>query len=424
MALYSVIRRQIVDPLRENSVLLMISVATGITMLGQGVIAPVLPLYAKDFDVSTAMVGASISVFGLARILFNLPSGLLSDRFGRRVFLVGGPIITALGTFLSAIAGDIWQLLAYRFIAGVGSAMFMTAGLTVIADISTPENRGRNLSLHLGSLLVGVSIGPAVGGLTAELFNLRAPFYLVGALSAISAVWAFRVIPETAGRAKIAASAKEHATHAASVALRPLLANKGLLLVSLVTFSIFFTRTGARQTMLPLLGNDELGLTAGGLGGIFALMAFINLLTIVPAGAWADRFGRKRTIVPSAMLAAGALCLFAFTDSLSIFLIAAVLLALGTGISGPAPAAYAADVIPDEARGLGMGLFRTYSDVGFVVGPLLLGWIADTTGSFRLPLLFNAALMVAGVMAFALFARETVSRGDDRDALQEGAAEP
>ncbi len=124
------------------------------------------------------------------------------------------------------------------------------------------------------------------------------------------------------------------------------------------------------------------------------------------------------------MLAAGALCLFAFTDSLSVFLIAAVLLALGTGISGPAPAAYAADVIPDNARGLGMGLFRTYSDVGFVVGPLLLGWIADTSGSFRLPLLFNAALMVAGVMAFALFAKETVPRGDDRDAPQEPAAEP
>ena len=165
MALYSAVRRQIIDPLRENAVLLMISVATGITMLGQGVIAPVLPLYAKDFDVSTAMVGASISVFGLARILFNLPSGLLSDRFGRRVFLVGGPIITALGTFLSAIAGGIWQLLAYRFIAGVGSAMFMAAGLPVIAGISTPENRGRNLSLHLRNPLVGVRIGPAGGGL-------------------------------------------------------------------------------------------------------------------------------------------------------------------------------------------------------------------------------------------------------------------
>ena len=98
------------------------------------------------------------------------------------------------------------------------------------------------------------------------------------------------------------------------------------------------------------------------------MMALINLMTIIPAGAWADRFGRKRTIVPSAMLAAGALCLFAFTDSIAVFLGAAALLALGTGISGPAPAAYAADVIPEESRGLGMGLFRTYSDIGFVTG--------------------------------------------------------
>ena len=424
MALYTVLRRQIVDPLRENSALLMICVATGITMLGQGIIAPVLPLYANEFGVSTAMVGATISVFGLARILFNLPSGILSDRFGRRIFLVGGPLVTALGTFLSAFAGDIWQLLAFRFIAGIGSAMFMTAGLTVIADISTPENRGRNLSLHLGSLLVGVSIGPAVGGLTAELFGLQAPFYLVGTLSALCAVWAVRVVPETGGRAMTPTSTADAAPPVAWFSLRPLLANQGLLLVSLVTFSIFFTRTGSRQTILPLFGNDEFGLTAGALGAIFAMMAFINLLTIVPAGVWADRYGRKRTIVPSALLAAGALCLFAFTNSLAVFLIAAMLLALGTGISGPAPAAYAADVIPDNARGLGMGLFRTYSDVGFVVGPLLLGWIDDSTDSFRLPLLFNAALMVVAVMVFALFAKETVSRGPDRGAQQEAAAEP
>ena len=420
MALFSAFRSQVTDPLRENSALLMICVATGITMLGQGVIAPVLPLYAKDFGVSAAMVGASISVFGLARILFNLPSGMLSDRLGRRAFLVGGPVVIAVGTFLSATAGDIWQLLAYRFIAGIGSAMFMTAGLTVIADISTLENRGRNLSLHLGSLLVGVSIGPAVGGVTAEIFNLQAPFYLVGFLSLICAIWAFRVVPETSRRPGTTAAGAEDTAPASTTAaggLRPLLGNTGLLLVSMVTFSIFFTRTGARQTVLPLLANVKLGLTAGALGGIFAMMALINLMTIIPAGAWADRYGRKRTIVPSAMLAAGALCLFAFTDSIAVFLGAAALLALGTGISGPAPAAYAADVIPEESRGLGMGLFRTYSDIGFVIGPLLLGWIADVTDSFRWSLLFNAGLMAAGVTAFGLFAKETVS-GSEKDSSQ------
>ncbi|MCH8949639.1 MAG: MFS transporter [Chloroflexi bacterium] len=425
MSLASNLRAQVIEPLRNNAALLMVCVATGVIMLGQGVIAPVLPLYAKDFGVSTTMIGASISVFGLARILFNLPAGLLSDRLGRRLLLVGGPIITAVGSFLSAFAGDIWSLLVFRFIAGIGSAVFMTAGITLVADISTPENRGRMLSLHLGSLLIGVSIGPAVGGLTAELINLRAPFILVGVLSAACAVWALKVMPETYRRTVTAGAGEQAAGEtevevaagpSAPVSIRSLAGNMGLLLVSLVTFSIFFTRTGARQTVLPLSGNEDFGLSAGLLGLIFAMMALINLATIIPSGAWADRFGRKRVIVPSALLAAGALGLFAVTDSLPVFLIAAVLLALGTGISGPAPAAYAADVIPAEARGMGMGLFRTYSDIGFVVGPLLLGWIADATGGFGWPLAFNAALMAAGALAFGLFAKETVAPRQDEPA--------
>lgn len=412
MALTTAIRAQVITPLRENGALLMVCVATGVIMLGQGVISPVLPLYAKDFGVSATLIGASISVFGLARLIFNLPAGILSDRFGRRIMLVGGPVITAIGSLLSAGAGDIWQLLAFRFIAGIGSAMFMTAAITLVTDISTPENRGRMLGLYQGSLLVGVSIGPAVGGLTAELFGLRSPFVLVGVLAALCAVWAQRAMPETRERPPAARSADGPTPPRAPMmlSLRPLLANSALLLVSMVTFSIFFTRTGSRQTVLALVGNEELGLSAGALGGVFAMMALINLVTIAPSGAWADRFGRKRVIVPSAFVAAGALGLFAVTGGLGMFLIAAVLLSLGTGLSGPAPAAYAADVIPEEARGLGMGLFRTYSDLGFVIGPPLLGWIADVTGDFGWALAFNALLMAACAAAFGLFAKETVRR--------------
>ncbi len=194
MAFATTLRHQVIDPFRENASLLMVCVATVMIMLGQGVISPVLPLYAKEFGVGAALVGATISVFGLARMLLNLPAGLLSDRFGYRLLLVGGPAISAVGSFLCAAAGDIWQLLAYRFVAGAGSALFMTGALILVTDISTPENRGRMLSLQLGSLLLGVSIGPAVGGLTAQFFGLRAPFVVVGLLAAASTVWAMKRI--------------------------------------------------------------------------------------------------------------------------------------------------------------------------------------------------------------------------------------
>ena len=413
MAFTTTVRVQVIEPLRENAALLTVCVATGLIMLGQGVTGPVLPLYAKDFGVSVAMVGMTISVFGLARMLLNLPAGLLSDRFGRQMLLWGGASITSLGYFLSAAAGDIWQLLAYRFVAGAGSGMFMTGGMVLVTDISTPENRGRMLSLYQGSLLLGVSIGPAVGGLTAELLGLRAPFIVVGVLAALCALWALRQAPEVQRRAPTAAariSSADGPTPPATtlLSLRALFANWGFTLVSLVTFSVFFTRTGSRQTILPLLGDERFGLTAGSLGGIFAMMALLNLAAIGPAGAWADRFGRKRVIVPSAFVSAGALALFAVTGELWLFLVAAVLQGIGTGFIGPAPAAYAADVIPAGARGLGMGLYRTYSDLGFVLGPLLLGWIADVTGSFGWSLGFNAVLVAACALAFGVFARETL----------------
>ncbi len=430
MALTTTLRLRVIEPLRENAALLMVCVATGVIMLGQGVISPVLPLYAKDFGVSAAMVGASISVFGVARMILNIPAGLLSDRFGRRVLLVGGPAITALGSLLSAAARDIWQLLAYRFVAGAGSAMFMTGAMILVADISTPANRGRMMSLYQGSLLLGVSVGPAVGGLTAELAGLRAPFIVVGVLAAGCAIWALREMPETnapptaAADTATSAQVRGGADKGASP-LPALLTNLSFTLVSLFTFSIFFTRAGSRQTILALQGNEELGMSAGALGGIFAMMALLNLVTIGPSGAWADRFGRKRVIVPSSIVAAGALGLFAIAGSIGLFLLAAVLLGIGTGLMGPAPAAYAADVVPAEARGAGMGLYRTYSDIGIVAGPPLLGWIADATGGFGWALGANALLVGASGLAFGVFARETVGRPNEgrepeRDSAREG----
>ncbi|MBT5850571.1 MAG: MFS transporter, partial [Acidimicrobiaceae bacterium] len=112
--------------LRESQELIILCGATFLVMAGQGVVSPVLPLYAKDFGVSATMVGLTLTVFALARLIVNIPAGLIADRFGRRILLVGGPVITSIGMFGSGQADDIWELLVWRFIAGGGSAFFMS----------------------------------------------------------------------------------------------------------------------------------------------------------------------------------------------------------------------------------------------------------------------------------------------------------
>ena len=93
-----------------------------------------------------------------------------------------------------------------------------------------------------------------------------------------------------------------------------------------------------------------------------------------------------------------------------MFLLGSLVLALGQGIDGPAPAAYAVDIAPEEVRGLAMGLFRTSGDFGFVIGPPLLGLLADRS-SLGWALAANALLVGLATLVFAVLARETAGRG-------------
>jgi multidrug resistance protein len=398
-------QESIVQLLRRYPPLLVLCVATATIMLGQGVTGPVLPLYARSFGVSTATVGLTISAFAFSRLFLNIPVGILSDRFGRRVVLVGGPLIVCVGSVLSGMAGDIWQLLLWRVVAGVGSAMYMTGAAAYVTDIADTQNRARMLSLNQGSLLVGTSLGPVVGGVTAELLGLRAPFYVVGALSGLCGLWGVRSLPETraAGAAPVEPGVAAATARSESWAL---LRSLPFLLVSMVTFSTFLTRTAGRQTIVPLLAADRLGLGAGSVGALFFLISVLNLVTVPTAGALADRLGRKAVIVPGGIATCVSLVMFALSDSIAFLIAAGAVHGLATGIAGPAPAAYAADIAPPRARGFAMGLQRTYGDLGFFLGPPLMGLIADHAG-YDEALYANVAIVTVAIAAFGLWARET-----------------
>lgn len=411
---------RVVRPLLENQTLLILCATTMVVMMGQGIISPVLPLYAQSFDVDTAMIGLTIAIFGAARLVVNLPAGFLSERYGRRLLLFGGPAITALGSLGGGLAPDFWWLIASRFVAGAGSAMYMTGAMILLTDITTDEDRGRLMSIYQGSLLAGVSLGPAVGGFVAEGFGLDAPFYLVAALAAAAMVWSFGRMPETVpsrepSPAPVAPLAgdveREQPPPRASArdSVLSLLARPDFLLVCLLSMSIFLSRTGGRLTLLPLIGENRLGLGPGELGIIFTMMTVLNLATLLPAGTMIDRLGRKTVIVPSALVTGLALVLFAVSGEVWMFVMAAVIHGLGTGIVGPAPAAYAADIAPPGMRGVSMGLYRTFGDLGFMIGPILLGFLADVT-SFGWALGFDAIILVSIALLFAVFAGETLRR--------------
>lgn len=395
--------------IRQRELLIALSVQVALVHMGIGLVSPILPLYAKSFGVSLTLVGLVITVYGLAMLLLDLPAGRLVDRYGRRVFLIGGALLIALSALANGLATEFWHLVLFRLLQGAGSALLNTAAMVSIADMTQVNNRGRILSFYQGSRLFGAGLGPAVGGFLAQYFDLRAPFFFFSAVVFLAALWSFWRIPETSTAVKEAAQLQQRASFFSFREVKALFRNPNFLLIALVTVMMHLLQGGIRSTVLPLFGNQRLGLNAGQLGLAFSLLVAMDFVAIFAAGRLSDRWGRKAVIIPGFLLVALSLVLFALSTNYGFFLMVAVLFGVGRGIAGPAPAAYVADITEGRSYGTSFGLYRTFGSFGLLVGPILGGWVGDL-GGLSLPFYFNAALVIAVLIPFWLFAKETVSR--------------
>ncbi len=382
-----------------------------VNQLGFGGIVPVMALYARSFDVLQAAIGLAIAIYGLARFLVAIPTGQLADRFGRRAALVLGGLVTAVGNLLCAYAPSFPALVAARFVAGAGAAMILVTGVIVLADITTPAHRGRTMAIYQGVFTFAVGVGPLPGGVLAERFGLHAPFLVYAVCGVLAAAVAWFHIPETRDVRRADSTDAATPLPRFGAQIRILTRHTGFVLVSLISFTSAVARTGALFNVIPVLAHDRLALTTERIGLGLALASVVGLALAYPAGVLVDHFGRKVVIVPSTIVSGISLVLFLMAPSYGWFLAGCVAWSVAAGVSGAAPAAYAADVAPPGMNAAAMSAYRMLSDLGYVVGPIALGAITDLFGS-EIALAGTAALLVVVALLFARFAPETYrSRG-------------
>ena len=397
----------------RRSIFVWICVLIAVNQLGFGSIIPVVALYAESFGVSATAIGLTIAVYGLARFLINVPAGRLADARGRRWALAGGGVLTVVGNLLCAAAPDYTIFLAARFVAGAGASMVLTGGQIVLADIAPKAIRGRVMATYQGIFLFAVGAGAFPGGLMAEHFGLRTPFVAYAAMAALVTFLAVRRVPETRSlrpdaQTPVSTPAAAAAPRSALADLHDVARSPGFLAISFVSFAAFFARTGGMFSIVPLIAEDEIGLTPDRIGLGLGLISLTGLFLTVPAGFLVDRFGRKPVIGPSALLSSVAMLWFAVAPGFGWYLFACLFWGSASGISGAAPAAYATDTARPGMTAVTLGAYRTIADSGYVVGPLVLGLVADAT-SPRASLIVCFALSLAAALTFIRFAPETLS---------------
>ena len=373
--------------------------------LGMGIVSPILALYASTFNVSFAEVSLAISMYAVGRFVADIPVGILADRVGRKPLMIIGTIILASTSFLNASADVFWQFLIYRFIQGVGSSMWVTSRMALLADILKPEERGRVLSYFSSFMLIGSAAGPTVGGFVTVMWNIRAPFYIYTAVGLISLVLTIVFIHETKGGHT---SHTGESSFSLKVALR-IIKNKNFLMASVATFTMFFLTAGVRDMIIPLYSSNVLGLDEAAIGTILSCATVMNLILTIPIGYMIDSYGRKSVILKSLYVTSAACLVFSFTNSYWTMALTAVLMGIGTSGAQQAPQAMATDVTINEPHGLSMGIYRIFGDIGFIVGPTILGFIADNFG-LRVPFYFMTALLFINAMLVLFVAQETFSK--------------
>jgi len=250
--------------------------------------------------------------------------------------------------------------------------------------------------------------------LLASHLGLQAPFLANAALAGVVAIVAWFQVPETRHfRSNGPSRAEGLAPPPLIHQLRVLRGTPGFLLISLVSFVAFSARTGALFNIIPLLAESKIGLGPDQIGLGLGLISIIGLILANPSGVLVDRFGRKAVIVPATALTGAAMLLFAGSPSYALFLLACGLWSVASGIGSSAPAAYAADMAPPGMMASALGTYRTIADLGYVVGPLALGAMADLA-SPEAALATIAAMLFLSAAAFAYLAPESLEREDAR----------
>ncbi|MBI2964084.1 MAG: MFS transporter [Deltaproteobacteria bacterium] len=370
----------------------LLSITSLVIMLGSSIISPVLPLYAREFGVSYGGAGLLVSSFAAGRLAFDYAGGALADRWSPRALTTAGALITALSAFLCAGATSFSWLVVYRVIEGIGSAFYVITIMALFARSVGAEQMGKAMGFYQSMVLLGVSFGPTIGGVVAELWGLRAPFYAMALFGLVVAALSWGLVTREAYPPH-----ERHAVRPPLSAVARHVAGRSFVYVLLLTFLVFALRAGMRSNLIPLFGGERGGLSESAIGLVLSASAFANFAVLWHAGALLDRRGRQRVALPT--LAATALFCFGFAGSAGFanLLLMSAGLGAALGYLAPAPAAMVADLTPREMLGAVIGVYRMAGDVGLLLGPVALGALASSYG-------FEVAFVVAGLCAVATLA--------------------
>ncbi|MBS3753946.1 MAG: MFS transporter [Anaerolineales bacterium] len=407
-------------------ILNLLGFGTAVSLLGDATLYTVLPHpdISAQLGITLSMVGLLLGANRAVRLVLNGPVGFLYDRMPRRGLLIAALSLGAGSSIFYAAGSGFWPLLIGRILWGLAWSLLWVGGNSVVLDVSTEENRGRNSGMYQMWFFIGVAAASLLGSMLTDMFGFRNGQWIsVGIIAATALVWVL-LLPETRAQDTSVQDASEDID-------RPGIMRLPWKVMAVISFTIFISRFlawGVLAATAVLWLSDIFGtgvqlasyvIPITSFTGLFtALRNLIGVVSTPLAGAISDRYGRRWPVIGLAMIMGG-LGLGMMSGEIHLLaLIGAFLVPIaGSSIEALTPA-IAGDQVPKKVRSRALGLINTAGDLGATIGPFAAlgaihsGWLS-LGGIYRIG---GALFGLAALLAFSpLVSRQRkISATDER----------
>ncbi|MCG8564372.1 MAG: MFS transporter [Desulfobacterales bacterium] len=362
------------------------------TITGVGIVVPLLPIYAHDMGAAGIYVALIFGAFSLSRTCLLPVFGRMSDRRGRKPFILAGLLIYGLISLAFVFSSRVETLILARFFQGMGSAMIMPVVQAYVGEITPEGTEGYSMGLFNLSMFLSLSLGPLLGGSILDLWSMDAAFFCMGGLSLLAFGLCLVFLPPPS---------QEGIPRGERVELpwKTLMGDWGFR--GLLSFRYVYTACiGTIWCFLPLYADQAFGLTGTQIGFLVMLGVFISGLLQLPMGYLADRADKRRMGFVGGIVAALGMGVIFKSHTFVGLLMGVSVFGIGGGIGMPAVTALA--VIYGEAKGaMGtvMSVMTVAHSLGMLTGSLAAGIAMDALALHH-AFVLAGALMVLGTGIF------------------------
>ena len=371
-----------------------------VVMIGFGIIIPLLPFYVTDMGGSGVSMGILMAVFAFMQFLFSPLWGDLSDRYGRKTFLLVGVFGNGISMVLMGLSTELWMLFAARALAGVLSSATMPTAMAYISDSTDEKGRGGGMGIVGAAMGIGMVLGPGIGGVMSDI-SLSAPFFLAAALSALAMILIWFLLPESLPEEKRTKSTTGFQGPQLNAMWQALFSPVGFLFILAFLLSFGMTNFEGVFGMYAELRFAYDAKTVGMVLTVIGLTSAVvqGVLTGPAIRRWGDSAVIKASLIGSAI---GFLLMLTATNLTTVMLTTGFFV-LSNAMLRPGVASLISKKAV-QGQGIAMGLNNSFMSLGRIAGPIWAGTVLDINLSY--PYMTGAFIMALGFVAALIFLRE------------------